>query len=206
MACLSVVRVSWPVCIGQSFSIRSRIGIPAERKVGRHGLRVFGIDYSCPELQEAYQRVDPRDLTYVAVFIVDEWYGAKAVSEAVWGVSLDGWREVAQNIRLKHRREAELTEDIVRRARKKIRKINADAMERRRIMPIDLTARDIARLERELFLGLSIKPKYQQAPIADAPEGAGLLGDVIEPALPLIAEANDPNRPNSNDGWEFFDE
>ncbi|MDP0927923.1 Mu transposase C-terminal domain-containing protein [Paracoccus onubensis] len=190
-------------------------GIPAKHKVGRHGLRVFGIDYSCPELQEAYLRgdwepipvrVDPNDLTHVSVFIVDEWYSAKAVSEAVWGMTLEGWREVVQHIRLKHRQEVELTEEIVIRARKKIRKINADAMARRRIKPIDLTARDLERLERELFLGLSIKPKQQQAPVADAPTGAGLLGDVIKPAPRQATEITDPKQQKSDTGWEFFDE
>ncbi len=163
-------------------------GAPFERKIGRHGLRIFGINYLSPEIQEDFLRnggkltsirIDPHDLTHITVFLDNEWHAARAVSEAVWGLSLAEWQAITQQLRHKHKREAELTEDIIFRARKAIKQINADAMALRRLSPTKLTLKDIEQAERTLFRGLSIKPKHLETPEKDAPSGLGILGDEI---------------------------
>ncbi|WP_421702754.1 Mu transposase C-terminal domain-containing protein [Aliiroseovarius sp.] len=171
----------------------SVFGVPVQRKVGRHGVRAFGINYLSPEIEDAHiegttkpveVRINPHDLTHVTVFLNGEWFSAKAVSSAVWGLSLDEWQSIVRQLRLKHKREAELVEDVVRRARAKIRKINADAMALRRLSPVSATPEDLERAERDLFMSLSIKPERAQAPVKDAPVGKGLLGDSISVSLP----------------------
>lgn len=166
----------------------SVFGVPAKRKINRHGLRVFGIHYLSPEIEDAYLqgqdepvevRIDPHDLTHVTVCLAGEWHSAKAVPEAIWGLSLFEWQEIVRQLRLKHKKEAELMEGVVLRARKAIRKINADAMALRRLLPITISADDLDRAERELFMSLTVKPQRTEAPVNDAPVGKGLLGDKI---------------------------
>jgi putative transposase len=166
----------------------SVFGVALNRKIDRHGIRAHGIHYLSPEIEEAYLRglrskvdvrVDPYDLTFVTVFLDGEWYPAHAVSDSVWGLSFAEWTEICRSLRLKHKQEAQITEAAVRRARKAIRRINADAMALRRLKPLILTTKDLERAERELFMSLTIKPSRHVPPVKDAPEGLGLLGDVI---------------------------
>ncbi len=179
----------------------SVLGVPLQRKIGRHGVLANGIHYLSEELEEAYLegikgkieiRVDPHDLTFVTVCLGNEWYAAKAVSEEVWGLSLFEWLELVRQLRIKHRDEAQITEDVVRRARKAIRQINAGAMALRRLSPITVTTVDLERAEREVFMSLTIRPKRTVAPIKDAPEGQGLLGDVILPEEPIKEVDDEP--------------
>lgn len=182
-------------------AMRSVFGIPIHRKIGRHGVRVFGIHYLSPEIESAYLdgqheklevRIDPHDLTHVSACLSGEWHSAKAVSDAVWGLSLEEWQEIVRKLRHKHKQEAELQEDVVRRARKAIRKTNSDAMKLRRLSPLTCTTKDLERAERDLFMALTIKPKSAEAPIKDAPVGKGLLGDVIAPT-PEADEQSEPH-------------
>ena len=169
----------------------SVFGIALQRKIDRHGVLAHGIHYLSPEIEQAYSdgarskveiRVDPHDLTFITVYLDGEWYPAHAVSDSVWGLSLVEWTEICRNLRLKHKKEAQLSEDVVRRARKAIRAINADAMALRRLKPMTLTTEELERAERELFMSLTIKPSKHVPPVKDAPEGLGLLGDVIDPS------------------------
>lgn len=171
----------------------SVFGVPLQSKIGRHGVLANGIHYLSEELEDAYLegvrdkidiRVDPHDVTFVTVCLSGEWFAAKAVSEEVWGLSLFEWLELVRQLRIKHKNEAQLTEEVVRRARKAIRTINTDAMALRRLAPITVTTDDLERAEREVFMSLTIRPKRTVAPIKDAPEGQGLLGDVILPEEP----------------------
>lgn len=190
----------------------SVFGVPLLRKISRHGVLANGIHYLSEELEDAYLegvrgkveiRVDPHDVTFVTVCLGGEWYPAKAVSKAVWGLSLFEWLEIARQLRIKHRNEAALCEDVVRRARKAVRQINADAMALRRLAPITVTADDLERAEREVFMSLTIKPKRTVAPVKDAPEGQGLLGDVIMPEEP-IKKTDDKELPGKpNKVWGF---
>lgn len=197
----------------------SVFGVPLQRKVGRHGVLANGIHYLSAELEDAYLegvrgaieiRVDPHDVTFVTVCLEGEWYAAKAVSEEVWGLSLYEWLELVRQLRIKHKGEAQLTEEVVRRARKAIRKINADAMALRRLAPMTVTTADLERAEREVFMSLTIRPKRTVAHIKDAPEGQGLLGDIILPEVPS-AEPEEPSNKNDDEacpvkpskGWGF---
>lgn len=146
----------------------SIFGVALQRKVDRHGVLANGIHYLSEELEDAYLdgvrgkieiRVDPHDVTFVTVCLDGEWFAAKAVSEEVWGLSLYEWLELVRQLRIKHKNEAQITEDVVRRARKAIRRINAHAMALRRLAPITVTAEDLERAEREVFMSLTIKPK-----------------------------------------------
>lgn len=190
----------------------SVLGVPLQRRIGRHGVLANGIHYLSEELEDAYLqgvkekieiRVDPHDVTFVTVHLAGEWHTAKAVSEEVWGLSLFEWLELVRQLRIKHKGEAQLTEDVVRRARKAIRKINSDAMALRRLAPMTITTEDLESAERDVFMSLTIRPKRTVAPIKDAPEGQGLLGDIISPkeAIKEIEDEQNPVDPSKN--WGF---
>lgn len=176
-------------------------GLPHTRKLDRHGLRVAGINYTCPALQEAMLRglagevqlrVDPEDLTHISVCLGHEWIVADAVPRAVWGLSLDEWRAIVSDFRTRFKAEAVLTEDIIREARRKIRAIDARARQLRRIQPMQLSKDALERAEDQLFLGLRIGPEgsaatgdLQQPSGRRLPDADDLLGDVIEPDTPV---------------------
>ncbi|EKF42407.1 integrase catalytic subunit [Nitratireductor indicus C115] len=190
-------------------------GIPLTRKLGRHGVLVHGISYNSPELQRALLtgqareiqiRVDPHDLTHISVCLHAHWHPAEAVSKAVWGLSLSEWRETVRDLRTKHRDDAVLTEDMVQRARNRIRAIDQGARELRRVQPPTLTAADLERCERELFLGLRIKPGADPSD-EELPQVDGLLGDAIgdQPASPPHDESQTP-KPRDAKPWKLSDD
>lgn len=203
-------------------------GIPLTRKLDRHGVRVFGINYTCPKLQEVLMRsgggdilirVDPDDLTHVSVCLGHEWHSAQAVPRAVHGLSLDEWQTIVRDLRTRFREQAILSEDIVREARKQIRAIDARARQLRRIQPQHWTAEALDRAESRLFLGLRLGTEgsaasgdLEQPEGRKRPEPDDLLGDVIEPPNApkspnnggLASSASAPTT-NDDDDWSFDD-
>lgn len=180
---------------------RAVFGIPLSPKLDRHGLRVFGINYTCPKLQEALLRgaggeipvrVDPEDLTHISVCLGHEWHAAQAVSQAVHGLSLDAWQTIVRDLRTRFKEQASLSEDTIREARRKIRTIDARARQLRRIQPQHLTTEALNRLENRLFLGLRTGPEelaasgdLEQPKARKRPGPDDLLGEVIQaPRLP----------------------
>lgn len=193
-------------------------GLEVKRKLDRHGVRAFGINYTCPELQtllmrgrqrEVAIRIDQHDLTHVSVLIGHHWHTAQAVSRAVWGLSLDDWQRVVRDLRTRFRDEAKLTEHTISTARKKIRVIDAQARALRRVMPMRLSAADLDRAERHLFLGLEIGPEGSAASGPDSQTSTDLLGDVIaapEQPAPIEEPATKQEKdgpPSAGRRWRF---
>ncbi|MFT3688250.1 hypothetical protein [Paenirhodobacter sp.] len=201
-------------------------GVPLNRKLDRHGVRAFGINYTCPQMQEALLRgargdipvrVDPEEITHVSVCIGHEWFSAEAVPRAVWGLSLDEWLRMVRDLRQRFRDEAVLSEEIIREARKRIRTIDARARQLRRVQPPHLTPEQLDREERQLYLGLRIGPERSAATEdlehpkgRKRPDSDNLLGDVISPDKPTPLPASDGALPTSDtlddsDVWTFDD-
>ncbi|WP_272850310.1 Mu transposase C-terminal domain-containing protein [Paracoccus seriniphilus] len=173
---------------------RVLFGLELERKLGRHGVRVFGINYTNAKLQELLLhgrqrevkiRVDPHSLTYVSVLIGKEWHPAEAVNQGVEGLSLDEWQSIVRNLRTGFKDDARFSVQTIWGARKKIKAIDARARALRQIMPSTWTTADLDRAERHLFMGLRIGPEGTCAS-GTAPVGTGdLLDDVIHPPEPI---------------------
>lgn len=194
-------------------------GLEVTRRLDRHGVRAFGINYACPELQTLLMqgqqrkvaiRIDPQDLTHVSVLIGHEWHTAQAVSRAVWGLSLDDWQRIVRDLRTRFRDEGKLNEHIISAARKKIRNIDAQARALRRVMPMQLSAADLDRAERHLFLGLEIGPEGTAATGAASEAAIDLLGDVIAPPErsdpteePGTHPKNEDSAPPASRRWRF---
>jgi putative transposase len=190
-------------------------GIPLVRKLDRHGIRLFGIHYSSPDLQTAMLaghardiavRVDPCDLTHISTCINGRWRPAIAVQESVRGLSLVEWQSIVREVRTKFRREGAVAEDLIERARARITAKDQKARELMRVQPNTLTPEALERLERNLFLGLTIKPDGSST--ADPKAASGdLLDDVIgeRPDSVKSEEPPSPQKPNSR-GWKLLDD
>ncbi|WP_220475098.1 Mu transposase C-terminal domain-containing protein [Paracoccus sp. JM45] len=167
---------------------RAVFGLELERKLSRHGVRVFGINYTSTKLQEMLLhsrqrdvkiRVDPLSLTYISVWIGNKWYTAEAVNQAVWALSLEEWQSIVRNLRTSFKDQAQLSVQDIWDARQKIKTIDTRAQALRRIMPNQLSTADLERAERHLFMGISIGPEGTCASGAPAVGTGDLLNDVI---------------------------
>lgn len=205
---------------------RAVFGTPLSRKLDRHGVRVFGINYTCSQMQDALLRgasgdilvrVDPEDITHVSVCLGHEWFSAEAVSRSVWGLSLDDWLTIIRELRMRFRDEAVLSADVIRAARKKIRTIDARARQLRRVQPPHLTAEQLDREERQLCLGLRVGPDgsaatgdLEQPKGRKRPDPDDLLGDVISADKPTPRPASGgalrgDDVTGENEEWTFDD-
>jgi transposase InsO family protein len=178
---------------------RAVFGVPVERELGPHGVRIHGINYTCPELKDALLRgserripvrVDPDDISAVAVFTGGRFVSAQAVSEEVKGLSLDEWQRIVFDITNRHRRQAELTEDVIREARSRIIDVDHGARELMRIQPKRITPEELDRAENDIYLGHEVKPRQVQ--IEQSRVGSDLFSDVVDAVPPASAHDNPP--------------
>lgn len=205
---------------------RAVFGAAHEATLDRHGVTIMGINYTCPKLQEALLRgskgklpvrVDAEDLTHVSVCLGNTWHSAQAVQRSVWGLSLCEWQSILQSLRERFAAEAQISAKIVDEARRKIRTIDQDARQRRRLRSTRQTAQMIARIESQLWLGLSWGPEDCAAtgdlerPTNRKPPGPDdLLSDCIAsppppPPLPNMGGA-EAEADSNDDDWGPDDE
>lgn len=182
-------RLSAEKGVAPDISDRTRkraFGLKLTRTVTGKGVSAFGIDYTCAALRHFFLhdhdtevdiRIDPTDLGWIMVRIGKEWFAAISLQRCFEGVSLEDWRAAALELRLKHRSEAALYEDVVVGALKRIAQINEQEQDRfgnhlRRITPQGLQhAHD------DLFLGLSIEAEHPGG--FDLPPEKDLFGRLI---------------------------
>ncbi|WP_299695237.1 hypothetical protein [uncultured Tateyamaria sp.] len=169
-------------------------GIDAERKLTGRGVTVYGISYACDYLRERRKRVgedtvllrtNPEDLGFVMVWTGKAWVQARAIQSCFEGVSLGQWRQASRELHLRHAERAELKEHVVQRALKKVESINAEQIAKFNVTIPFLSKKDLAREERQLHLGLTIRPQDQ--PRLDLP----LSQDGIGSEVPLTEQAPD---------------
>lgn len=195
---------------------RAVFGIPLMRIPKRHGVQVFGIHFTCPELQaavlrglrnEVQIRVDPTDLSHVSVCLSERWYPAQAVSNAVAKLSLEEWQTIVRDLRTQNKQQAVIYEPVIAAARKKIKALDADARELRRVKPRQLSQADLDRAERDLFVGLQIGPEGSAAADPANAESDALFADVIQARQQQAASLPAGNGPEPHDAnWKFSDD
>jgi hypothetical protein len=196
-------------------SRRVVFGIPLTRKIGRHGILALGIHYSCPELQKALLtghpreiqvRMDPHDLTFISVCLNENWHPAEAVPKVVCGLSLAEWQTIVRDLRTKHRNEAVLTEEVIQRARDRIRAIDQRARDLMRVLPTTLTAADLKRYEHDLYLGLRIKPATELSSEPPAQIDDLLHDPVHEQSVSPANDASSSPEPQKKKPWKLSDD
>jgi putative transposase len=145
--------------------LRNIFGPRIERALDHRGVRVAGIHFQSPKLQEYRRKVgdakvavkfDPEDLGRVSVWVDEGWLSVPAMRGNFDGVHLDVWTEAMRDLRRRNLVKASLSQHYVDDALRAISKMGNLAMARANIASPTITAEDLDRHERELLFGFDI--------------------------------------------------
>ncbi len=144
-------------------------------RLGRHGVRVFGHDYTSDALHDAFLsrhlgdvrvRLDARDIGVVSVWIGDGWVSCPCRSEDLSGIPLSAYVAVREDLQRRHGVDAKLSEPTVLAAVQAIRGTIARAVELTSLSARQPTQEDIENLRRRFDVGFST-PATRAAVAAD---------------------------------------
>ncbi|OCX63722.1 hypothetical protein BFP70_12000 [Thioclava sp. SK-1] len=144
---------------------RRAFGIALERKVTAKGISVLKVAYNSGMLQELRRRpqntkvqlyLDPNDLGTISIWTGKEWLEVDCRVENYHGVKLDEWVAVGRILLRRYTGQAALAADTIWDALQAMRSRANEAMRIMGVLPQQTTAEDVERLEKELFLGLSV--------------------------------------------------
>jgi putative transposase len=190
---------------------REIFGIDLERSLDQRGVRVAGIFYQSPEIQEWRRQVgdtkvrlrfDPSDIGYVSVWIGERWLTVPSVQDMYRGLDLQTWLESVKDIRRRHAENAKVSEHIVLAAIRAISQMADNAMRRVSIDATRPTAEEIEREERHLLLGFEIADKDALVHDEKRPPKANILDGAIPVASarpPVTPTALTPRAPDDGD-------
>lgn len=168
---------------------RRAFGISLERKVTSKGITVLGVAYNSRELQKLRRRpkktkvtlyLEPTDIGMISVWTGKQWLEVECSVENFHGIKLDEWIAVGRILRPRYAGQAALAADTISDALQAMRSRANEAMRIMGVLPQQATADDIERLEKELYLGLSVVenegPELASFDLAD--DGIGyIIGD-----------------------------
>jgi putative transposase len=174
---------------------REIFGVELERTLDANGVKVCGLFYQSPVIQEWRRRVgdarvrvrfDECDIGHVSVWIENTWITVPSVKEFVRGLHLHTWMESVRDLRRRFASQARIDEHIVAEAIQAIRRMSNEAMARVAIDRTRPTKHEIELTESSLLLGFQI---------VDAPiEGTGIGGGILANEIP-VASAKPPQIP-----------
>ncbi|EKE71402.1 MULTISPECIES: Mu transposase C-terminal domain-containing protein [Roseobacteraceae] len=203
---------------------RRAFGISLERKVTSKGITVLGVAYNSRELQKLRRRpentkvtlhLEPNDIGMISVWTGREWLEVECSVENFHGVKLDEWIAVGRILRRRYVGQAALAADTIWDALQAMRSRANEAMRIMGVLPQQATAEDIARLEKELYLGLSVVeneiPELDALDLADdgigyvigdpdAGQGGALPGDAPSTSDDEEVDLDDPEE--DTDWWQ----
>jgi len=141
---------------------RHIFGLPFERVISDKGIRVFGLHYQHPDIQNLRQaaygeevkiRVDPQDLGAISVFTGDEWITVPYCRRGIdmRGVTLSQWLAAAKDLARHHAELNKLSVSVVNRALIAAKATAEEAAARTGIASPDLTPEMLAAAEAEFF-------------------------------------------------------
>lgn len=191
--------------------LRATLGLELRRRSGRHGIQLMKLRYHSEELARRFERlggeemllrVDPEDLGYISCWMDDAWHVLACTSTDMRGVPVNSWKRAVLETYQGNRSAARAGQVFVDDAVRGLREIDEAARARRRLGPINLTAEEIDRAERNLFLG--VRFGATQDATADREK---LPGRAIGLSTPLTARPDLPPDDGDDDvDWRFSDE
>lgn len=208
-----------------SHTLRHILGLKLNRKSGRHGVLVNGVNYHSDRLANHFQKfgpqnlkvsIDPEDLGHVSAWLElgDEtgWCSLRAQQRGLEGISFVSWERSVFELRQANRATTNLTQSIVDRAIAAIKEKDASQRALRQVGPFNHTADEIERAQRETFWGLSLGESPQSITDNDVisqDQKVSLLADEIRSGMrelpaekAVISEASTDH----NQEWLFSDE
>ncbi|MBM1817858.1 transposase family protein [Pseudosulfitobacter pseudonitzschiae] len=206
-------------------TLRHILGVAITRDTGRHGVLVNGVNYHSDRLAKHFQkfgkqhvdvRIDPEDMGQISVWLErgkdSGWSALKARIDGLEGVSFAAWERMVFELRQNNRNAAALTQDVIDRAIKRIKEIDANQCALRQLGPIGDTHEQIKRAQKETFWGLSLgsDPELSHVPLAeDGNEAQGLLSNEIKTDLEPVSSTRPvprDERPPTTVLWSFSDD
>lgn len=153
----------WCRSAADAYARRAAFGLPGQRRIGNHGINLFGIEYTSPLVQSIFLskgktnvdvRVDPKDLGWVAMHWEGKWHPVRAKLDFLDKVHLTDWIATEKAMRDRLRGEAKLDRSMVRAALADIRTTVAAA--RLDLGTGALSDAEIARARDRLYIGMPI--------------------------------------------------
>lgn len=150
--------------IPDGLTLRVAFERPRTRRLRGDGVLFAGLSYSCDALREAFLhsperdveiRADLFDLGWIAVKVNGAWHAAACNHRGFDGVRYTDWQEASRALRVKHRRAASLSEEVVQRAISRISETNRAAALRMQLTPYHVTDAEVARNEKALHFSLT---------------------------------------------------
>ena len=191
---------------------RTALGVELSRKLGRHGVRVLGLNYTSEILQERFRklgahevavRVDPLDLGRVSVRTPKGWLTCPCVQRNMSGVSIDVWVATEADLRATNKARAKLSEGEVLDAIHRMKAIVTDAEKQFGLGGARPSAKDIDRLQARVRI--SFPPVHgfdgKEPPLRDIKAAATPRGTPIE-----VYAVIDPDDEDGQDDAEPFNE
>lgn len=206
-------------------TLRHILGVAMTRDTGRHGVLVNGVNYHSERLAKHFQkfgkqhvdvRIDPEDMGQISVWLErgkdSGWSTLKARIDGLEGVSFAAWERTVFELRQNNRNAASLTQDVIDRAIKRIKEIDANQCALRQLGPIGDTQDQIKRAQKETFWGLSLGRDLELLPVPQAEDGSeapGLLFNEIKNDLAPASSARPvlrDERAPTTVLWSFSDD
>lgn len=195
---------------------RAIFGTELERSISGRGVRVFGADYACDELREAYKhshqrkvrlRLDQMDLGWIAVEINRTWYPAHDLSGALSGTSFAQWSAFARTVSAHNRERQEMTAGIYRDGLKRLEALSKEAARTAQLGRLVLNAAEVDQAEQALGMGLYLLPAEGDV---GKPGATGWFEngiavnaeEIVEKDLPTPSDIPFPD-PVQHKGWRF---
>ncbi|MDH2329001.1 Mu transposase C-terminal domain-containing protein [Cereibacter sp. SYSU M97828] len=190
---------------------RAIFGVELERAVTGRGVRVFGADYACDELREAYKhrhvhkvrlRFDQLDMGWIAVEVAGKWYPAYDLSGALSGVSFYQWCAYAKTVMGHHREGAALTAAVYHDGLRRLELLSTEAAKAAQLGRMTLSADEVDKAEKALGLGLHLLPAV---PTTESGAESDWFSGGFEAGVETIPDAEDvpPIQPPQDDEATF---
>ncbi len=168
---------------------RAIFGERLSRELSGAGVEILGNFYQDERLGEMFLRkyktqvtvkLDPNDIGRISFLDGDHWYEAKCVAPGFDDVSVDTWTRTVRDLRAAYSAEAQKTASVVYTALQAIKAHSAASQARANIATPTLTADDIERLEKEMFVGFQMPMLSKDYERSLDPQSSGLLGRAFE--------------------------
>lgn len=207
--------------VPDELTLRKTFGRPMKRKLRGDGVRFANLSYSCDALREAFLHSPERemeicadlfDLGWIAVKVSGAWHSVLCNHSNFEGISYSDWQEACRSLRIKHRKAASLSEEIIHRALVRISETNRAAALRMQLTPFHVTDAEITRNEESLHFSLTSSAEKlggQHSGCDPLAEGIDILATDRGP-VPVIAPQVPPSpHPQAlprTATWSFDDE
>lgn len=194
---------------------RVATGIEVERRLTKHGLRIFSNFYTSEDLQKHYAhssqrkfrvRIDPDDIGGVAYLKDRTWHDAPARDANLDGITLEAWKAEFARIAREHQTVAKLGQELRTEALRSIRESVQTRLDQLLPGAEGVDAKALNRLENTLFQNKTWRSADTTGDdLQDHPFGSSLTSPWPRNDTDAGSESDDEDDDDAS-GWEVEDD